>query len=232
MQSIGPGSSMAENCDNSGQSGNGSGGDARPREVGSDQNDGEDRRKSKPDWSRIDRDALSRLGRRWRIEISSCQYVELSRGGIGINDAVQEGIAAVLAQEELPETHDELVDLVVAHSRRTWKSWTKRMREQGRNLDLYAPTLSTIELFDIVCERDEHMTLLTRLYAALEDVPEAKLVLYAIQYRGLLFHETRLIAEETNLEEQRVTNLKRRIVRRARTIMIELTTAHLEGGAA
>lgn len=184
-----------------------------------------------PDWGRLGVDALETMtGRlRWRIATAK---TERSRGGIGISDAVQEAIVEVLSSEPLPATHEEAVQEVVKHSRRWMKSWAKRLRENSQKLDQYASEISTLDLFELICARDEVLRFLDQLYRELEEQPEAKMVLWAILEKGFQFHETKLIANEINLDEQHVTNLKKRIVRRARTVMIDLTSAHTKGGAA
>jgi hypothetical protein len=151
-----------------------------------------------------------------------------------IADAVQEAVAELHARmragEALPKTSDEILELVVARAQRRRKSWLKRAREQSRNLQLIAPTMSTRELFDVICARDEQMKFFVRLYDALGDEPEARVLLFVVLEKGILFHETRLLAEELHTSSARVTSLKGRIIRRGRRIMAELTGADRQGG--
>ena len=85
-------------------------------------------------------------------------------------------------------------------------------------------------MFDLICARDEQTKLLTRLYQALEDEPQARLLLYLILEKGILFEETRLLAAELSTSTVHVTNMKRRIIRLSHRLMTELTGAGAKGG--
>jgi hypothetical protein len=147
-----------------------------------------------------------------------------------VHEAIAKLHAAQLAGEVLPTDGDAMLDLVVRKALRRWKALSKRAREQRHNLSLIKPILGTREMFDLICARDEQAKFFTRLYTELEDQPEARLLLYVILEKGILFHETRLLAQELHVSAAHVTNMKRRIVRLSRHIMSELTGVRPAGG--
>jgi hypothetical protein len=188
------------------------------------------------DWVAVKAGALER-GRKLRgADLAQTGFgrSEVSRGGASFSDAVQEAVTELHAQtvagEPLPTEPDRLAALVLINARRRWKAWSKRAREQRTNLQSFAPTLGARELFELICARDEQLKLLTRLYHELRDEPEARLLLYLILEKGIQFHETRLLAEELATSTLQVTNMKRRIVRLAHKLMVELTGAAGRGG--
>jgi hypothetical protein len=192
------------------------------------------------DWERIKTNALK------RIRSPSLRFIPLdapadngcterARNGSSIADAVQEAIAEVYglwrSGESTPLTPEDIEILVVERAERRWKSWSKRFREQQKNLDLVAPTLSTRDLFEVICARDEQAKLFVRIYEVLEDQPEARVMLYLILEQGYLFHESRLLAKELHTSTTHVTKMKRRIVRIAHRIMREFAGRDGLGGA-
>jgi hypothetical protein len=192
------------------------------------------------DWERIKTNALK------RIRSPSPRFIPLdapedngrterARNGSSIADAVQEAIAEVYglwrSGAPMPQTLEDIETLVVEMARRRWKSWTKRFREQQKNLDLVAPTLSTRDLFEVICARDEQAKLFARIYEVLKDQPEARVMLYLILEQGYLFHESRLLAKEVHTSTTHVTKMKRRVVRIAHKIMREIAARDRLGGA-
>jgi hypothetical protein len=63
------------------------------------------------------------------------------------------------------------------------------------------------------------------MYDTLADQPEARLLLYVLLKQGLPFRDTALQAELLGCSRTHVTNMKRRLVRLAHTIMSELNSA-------
>ncbi len=158
---------------------------------------------------------------------------ERAIGSASAADAVQDVIAKLYtcfeAGEE-PRTHDELKALAELAARRRLAYWSRRERKRARSLESHGATLSTLDLFEVICARDENAKLLTRVSEEIGSDPEAKLLWISVVDRGIGFSESRLLAEIIGCETVHITNIKRRLVRVARNILKMLTSSGPGGG--
>lgn len=180
-------------------------------------------------WAELDASTIDVLTRGGRLRFEASPF-EQARGGISLEDVVQEAITEMIETGAVPSGHEAAVDEVVRLARRRWKSWKQRVLARSRSLDAHQTTLSSRDLFEVICARDEHMKFVELLYAEYAKEPAAVQVIYALIEKGFLYHQTKAIAEDVGAGPAYVSNLKRRIERSAKKIMIELTTVHPKGG--
>lgn len=177
------------------------------------------------DWERLRIEVLSTVAANRSAAGRYAKQHERAVESGSLADAVHEVVTELLATHaEGGEgfTQRELKALALLKVERRWHAWQKRARQRQKNLERYARTLKPADLFEVICARDEQHKLFAKMYDALADQPEARLLLYVLLKQGIPFRETAVLAELLGCSRSHVTNMKRRLVTLARNTMADL----------
>lgn len=175
------------------------------------------------DWGQVERQVHAVLTTGQNTSRAAAHVTfERAREGRSLADAVQEAIAEVLELPEVPATTEEAIDIVVEHARRRLKAWRKTTNERSRNLELMGRSAFEPELFDIICDRNEHIFLIQKLFGALSNDLNARMILYAVLKNGIPYHKTLELSYELDLPPPEIDTAKRRLIRQANKIMKDM----------
>lgn len=177
------------------------------------------------DWERLRIEVLAAVAANRSAAGRNAKHHERAVESGSLADAVHEVVTELFATHaEGGEgfAQYELKALAILKVERRWHAWQKRARQRKRNLERYARTLKPADLFEVICARDEQHKLFAKMYDALADQPEARLLLYVLLKQGIPFRETAVLAELLGCSRSHVTNMKRRLVTLARNTMADL----------
>jgi hypothetical protein len=147
-------------------------------------------------------------------------------------DAVQEASITLQAKwrtgEHRPATFDDVVDALVKAAKARHDDWRKTSRRRDANLRLLAPTMSSVDMFDVICARDEQQKFFTLLFDALDG--EARIMLNVLLKEGIPFHKNKELGAGMHITTEHARRIKRRIVSHAKVIMRSCTAPVRKGG--
>lgn len=184
------------------------------------------------DWAAMKARVRERLraGRQYKTRLTT-----RIRDGLSIDDVVQEAIteqfAAWEAGEAVPDDLAIVEAALVVRANRRWKAWMKRARERERLAGFVEidAALSTRDMFEVICARDECAKFFVALGDSLDT--EAQKLLEKLLAQGIAFEDTKGLAEPPAITEPHVHNMKRRIITHSRRIMANLIAAGKPGDA-
>lgn len=151
---------------------------------------------------------------------------ERSVESTSLPDLVQEVLADIYEHWSeggiVPRTLETLKETARREVLHRWHSRWRLAAERAKNLERHGLNLTPLDQFDVICAHDEHLKFATLLLKHFENEPDAKRLLILV-YAGVPFSDTKELSLLIPGTMSSVTNMKRRILRRALKITADLS---------